>query len=252
MDQTIVVDRLGDVVVITIDRQHVRNALDLPSLHEMAAILSKSSAEGIRAVVITGAGPVSFSSGLDLGALHDASQREVSEAVTAFDMAMNDQARVPLIAAVNGSAAGGGFEIVLRCDLAVAADHARFRLPEVQRGIVPGGGGTLLPSRIPLAIALEIGLLGDAITAQRALCLGLVNRVERAEKVVEVAIALGRQIAANGPRAVARTRQLMWRTAMEGAASAWAETKRTYDDPELREEMREGVAAFVQKRKPTW
>ncbi len=252
MDQTIFADRLGDVVMITIDRQHARNALDPPSLHQMAEIVAKSSAEGIRAVVITGAGRVSFSSGMDLRALHDTPQREVSEAVSAFDGAMNDRARVPLIAAVNGSAAGGGFEMVLRCDLAVAADHASFRLPEVQRGIVPGGGGTLLPNRIPLAVALEIGLLGDPITAQRALDVGLVNRVEPAETVVDVAIALGRRIAANGPRAVARTRQLMWQTATEGAASAWAETKRTYDDPKLREEMREGVAAFVQKGKPTW
>jgi enoyl-CoA hydratase len=82
--------------------------------------------------------------------------------------------------------------------------------------------------------------------------LGLVNRVETAEQVVDVAVALGRRLAANGPRAVARTRQLMWKTAMDGAASAWAETKRAYDDPLLREEMNEGVAAFVQKRKPTW
>jgi len=252
MDPTIIADRLGDVVVITIDRQHVRNALDLATLHEMAEILSKSSAEGVRAVVITGAGTVSFSSGMDLRALHDTSQLEAREAVTAFDAAMNDEARVPLIAAVNGSAAGGGFEIVLRCDLAVAADHAEFRLPEVQHGIVPGGGGTLLPSRIPLGVALEIGLLGDPITAQRALSLGLVNRVEPADGVVEVAVALGHRIAANGPRAVARTRQLMWKTAIDGAASAWAETKRTYDDPLLREEMEQGVAAFVQKRKPTW
>jgi enoyl-CoA hydratase/carnithine racemase len=84
------------------------------------------------------------------------------------------------------------------------------------------------------------------------LYLGLVNRVEPAEQVVDVAVALGHRIAANSPRAVARTRLLMWKTAMDGAASAWAETKRTYDDPLLREEMNEGVAAFLQKRRPTW
>jgi enoyl-CoA hydratase len=249
---TIITGRFADVLVVTIDRQPVRNALDPPTLREMAEILSRSSAEGIRAVVITGAGTVSFSSGMDLRALSHASHQEVSEAVAEFDAAMNDEGRVPLIAAVNGSAAGGGFEIVLRCDLAVAADHAEFRLPEVQRGIVPGGGGTLLPSRIPLAVALEIGLLGDPITAQRAYHLGLVNRVGPAEQVVGMAIALGQRMAANGPRAVSRTRQLMWKTATDGAASAWAETKRTYDDPMLRKEMEEGVAAFIDKRTPTW
>jgi enoyl-CoA hydratase len=82
--------------------------------------------------------------------------------------------------------------------------------------------------------------------------LGLVNRVGPAEQVVGMAIALGQRMAANGPRAISRTRQLMWKTATDGAASAWAETKRTYDNPVLRKEMEEGVAAFIDKRTPTW
>jgi enoyl-CoA hydratase len=203
--ETIITDRDGDVGVITIDRPHVRNAVNPPALREVAERITTWPQEGIRAIVITGAGTASFSSGMDLRAMRATPQREVAEAIAAFDAAMNDDHRVPVIAAVNGSAVGGGFEMVLRCDLAVAADHAEFRLPEVQRGMVPGGGGTLLPSRIPLAIALEIGLVGRSITAARAYQLGLVNQIAPSHHVLRSAVALGQHIAGNGPRAVART-----------------------------------------------
>jgi enoyl-CoA hydratase len=252
MDASIITERDGDVGVVTIDREHVRNALNPPALRQMAELITTWPDDGVRAIVMTGAGTASFSSGMDLRAMRATPHTEVSEAVSTFDAAMNDDHRVPVIAAVNGSAVGGGFEIVLRCDLAVSADHAEFRLPEVQRGMVPGGGGTLLPSRIPLGIALEIGLLGQPITAMRAYHLGLINRIEPSHHVLQAAIALGHRIAMNGPRAVARTRQLMWKAAIDGAASAWSETRRSYDDPLLRSETEEGVASFIEKRKPHW
>ena len=170
-------ERAGRVLVLTIDRPEVRNALDPATLDAIAAALTDAALDdAIGAVVLTGAGHDSFSSGMDLRALeHD--RAEAARASRAFDVVMRDGDRIPIVAAVAGNAIGGGFEIALRCDLVVAADDVVFGLPEVGRGLVPGGGGTLLPSRISLAVALELGLTGEPITVQRAYDLGLVNRV---------------------------------------------------------------------------
>ena len=238
----------GPVGVVTIDRQHRRNALDPAALLRLAAAVRNAGADGLRALVLTGAGEIGFSSGMDLTALASLPRAEVAAAVAAFNDAMRAPDRVPVVAAVNGAAVGGGFEIALRCDLVVAAPHATFGLPEVTRGLVPGGGGTLLPARVPLAVALEIGLLGEPISAERALALGLVNRVVPANELLPEAVGIGRRIAANGPRAVAATRRLMWTTATDGAAAAWAATQDAIADDDLRREMQEGIAAWLEKR----
>jgi enoyl-CoA hydratase len=244
------VRRDGPVAVLTIDRPAVRNALDPPALHALADAIT--AGDGLRALVLTGAGTAAFSSGMDLRTLARGPRTAVVEAVAAFDRALDDPGRPPIVAAVNGDATGGGFELVLRCDLAVAAEHVAFRLPEVRRGMVPGGRATLLPARIPLAIALEIALLGEPVPARRALELGLVNRVVPAGELLDTALDLGRRLAAAGPRALALTRELMWATAVDGAAAAWTRTRAALIDPELGAEMREGTAAFLEKRPPRW
>src|SRR5437667_8374383 len=121
---------------------------------------------------------------------------------------------MPVMAAVSGPAVAGGFELALSCALIVAADHARFGLAEVKRGLFAAGGGTTLSARIPLAIALEIGLTGDAIDAARAQALGLVNRVVPAGQVVDAAVELASKIAANGPLAVEVTKRLLREAAL--------------------------------------
>jgi enoyl-CoA hydratase len=116
----------------------------------------------------------------------------------------------PVIAAVNGPALAGGFEIVLSCDLVVAADTARFGIPEVQRGLMAAAGGLIrLPKRVPLAIALELAMTGDPIDAQRALALGLVNRVVPAGDVLDAACAIADRIGENSPIAVRNSRRLV-------------------------------------------
>ena len=119
--------------MLTIDRKHVRNAYDPPTLLALAGELERSRVDGQRAAILTGAGSASFSAGMDLKAMSAGGDGEVERAVSVFRAEMDDSRRVPLIAAVNGLATGGGFETMLRCDLSVAADHATFRLPEVQR-----------------------------------------------------------------------------------------------------------------------
>jgi enoyl-CoA hydratase/carnithine racemase len=244
------VEARGEVVVATIDRPRVRNALDVATLQALADLLTV--ADGTRVVVLTATGDESFCAGMDLTAVRGAPPEELRACVAALDDALDSAARVPVIAALNGPATGGGFEIALRCDLVVAAEHASLRLPEVQHGMVPGGGGTLLPTRIPLAAALELGMVGDAITAARGYELGIVNRVVPAQQVLGVALALAARIAANGPLAVRHVRALMHRATLEGASSAMSATRAVLRDPALRAEMQEGIAAFFEKRRPRW
>ena len=157
----------------------------------------------------------------------------------------------PVVVAVNGAAVGGGFELVRACDVAIAAERARFGLPEVRRGMVAGGGGTLPGTRIPLALALEIGLTGEMLDATRALEYGLVNRVVPAEDLVEAAMNLAAAIAANGPLAVRTTKLLLRRAVTGDPQAAWGSTEelaRVFES----EDALEGAMAFVEKRSPVW
>jgi len=245
-------ERHGPVLVITIDRRHRRNALDPDTVLALATLLTEATVDrGTAAVVLTAAGTTSFGSGMDLHAL--AMDRErAGEAVRALYSIMRSPDRVPLVAAVNGSAMAGGFELMMRCDLAVAAEHARFGLPEASRGLLAGGGATLLPCRIPLAVALELGMTGEPIDAARAYQLGLVNHVVPADKVVDTAVALATRIAENAPLAVAALRRAMWTAAIDGGAAAWQQTQDEQRAVGASNDAREGIAAFREKRRPRW
>ena len=242
----------GTVMVLTIDRQEVRNALDPPALLAMAAAIDDATADpATTAAVITSAGDRSFSSGMDLRALRGGGP-EVGEAVRRWDGVIRSPDRLPVVAAVAANAVGGGFELMLKCDLAVAADDIVFSLPEVGRGMVPGGGATLLPARIPLAIALELGIVGEPMDVLRAYQLGLVNRVVPRADVLPTAVALAKRIGENAPLAVAATRRLMWQTFEHGAATSWSHLQDGRRDPGRAAESAEGLAAFAEKRKPVW
>jgi enoyl-CoA hydratase len=245
----LLVESDGVVVLATMDRQQVRNALDVEMLLALAQLLRHPPG---RAVVLTGAGGESFSAGMDLRVLQSAPADEVADAVHALDASLDAPDRVPVVAALNGPASGGGFEVALRCDLVVAAEHAHVHLPEVRHGVVPGGGAVFLPARIPLAVALELGIVGDPMSAERAFQLGLVNRVAPAADVTAVAIHLARRMTENGPVAVRATRALMRRTYEEGVAAAREAAAAARDSPDARAEMAEGVAAFLDKRPPRW
>jgi enoyl-CoA hydratase len=155
----------------------------------------------------------------------------------------------PLIAAVNGAALAGGLEVMMKADLVVAADHSRFGIPEVKRGLVAAGGGTRLPQRIPLQVALEMGLTGEPISASRALELGLVNRVVPAAEVMDAARALAALVAANGPLAVQATKRLMREEiGDEREAHIGAVVAPVF----VSEDAREGAIAFAERRAPQW
>jgi enoyl-CoA hydratase/carnithine racemase len=155
----------------------------------------------------------------------------------------------PVIAAVNGHALAGGYEVVMACDLVVSADHAKFGIPEVKRGLFAAGGGVRLASRIPLPVALELGLTGDPIDAQRALSLGLINQVVPASELIGAATALAARITANGPLGVQATKQLMRDEIGDGNKELLAKLQK---EVFASEDAKEGSVAFAEKRAPVW
>jgi enoyl-CoA hydratase/carnithine racemase len=243
----------GGVAVITLNRPHAANTIDSVLATAFGDCFDAADADrSVRAIVLTASGEKIFCAGMDLRAFSEVKQGEH----LAIDQRFLDFARVgvrkPTIAAVNGAAVGGGFELMLGCDLAIVAEHARFGAPEVKVGLVPGGGGTLLPRRIPRAIALELGLTGELFSAARALDLGLVNSVVPGPDVLDTALALARRVAANAPLAVMAIKQAMRVAAESDAARAWAIVDELSPGVAASQDAKEGARAFTEKRQPNW
>lgn len=243
---SIELDVRDGIMTITLNRPEAANALNEATARAVIEAIDRANTDGdVRVVVVTGAGEKVFSAGMDLKAFAAGDNvRIIGEAIQRVRTCVK-----PVIAAVNGTAMAGGFELMLCCDLMVAADHARFGIPEVKRGLVAAGGGTRLPRRIPLQVALEMGLTGEPISAQRALELGLVNRVVPAADVVATAHQLAALITANGPLAVQATKQLMLEEiGPDNAEHVARATSHVFTS----EDAREGALAFAQKRAPEW
>jgi enoyl-CoA hydratase/carnithine racemase len=158
---------------------------------------------------------------------------------------------VPVIGAVNGTAIGGGLELLLGCDIIVASSAAEFGLPEIKRGLFPAGGGTALGTRIPLGIALEMTLTGDYVTAERAYEIGLINAVAAPQDVLDTAIGYAERVAANAPLGLAACKELV-RLSITDAAAA---EKRLTQQQEIvfrSSDAKEGAMAYIEKREPIW
>jgi enoyl-CoA hydratase len=250
---SVFVDRRGAVTIVTFNRPEASNALDPATMIGLGEALDEAAADDdVKAVILTGAGDRVFCAGLDLRAFAEGGV-EISDEVTAgFRRLFRSRYPKPLIAAANGTVVAGGFEVLLRCDLVVAAEHIEFGLPEVQRGLVAGAGVTILPRRIPMPVVLELGLVGSRISAQRALELGLVNRVVPRGEAVAEALVLAEAIAANGPLAVRLTKQLAY--AQEDAVSPelWTTIDEVTHTVMNSDDAKEGARAFVEKRPPNW
>ncbi|MFC1437236.1 crotonase/enoyl-CoA hydratase family protein [Streptacidiphilus sp. N1-10] len=247
----VLVERREGIQIITINRPGSRNAVDGATARAIAAAVDELDAdEELRVGVLTGAGGT-FCAGMDLKAwLNDDKPFIPGRGFAGVTMA---PPRKPLIAAVEGWALAGGFELMLACDLAVAGESSRFGVPEVKRGLVAGGGAAmLLPRRIPHAVALELLLTGDLVTADRAAALGLVNRVTPDGEALKGALELAAAIAANGPLAVAVTKQIAQQQADWSVDEGWSKQEQLYRPVFDSEDAREGAAAFAQKRRPVW
>jgi enoyl-CoA hydratase/carnithine racemase len=204
-------------------------------------------------VVLTGSGEKAFSAGMDLKAFASGEGASIMGAPGGFAGIVERTFSKPIIAAVNGAALAGGCEIMLACDLVVAADHATFGIPEVKRGLLAGAGGLLrLPKRLPLSIALELALTGEPIDASRALSLGLVNRVVPSAQLMDEALALADLIAENAPLAVRWTKKVILGASSVGDAEGWALNAEAVGVVFTSADAMEGPVAFAEKRKPRW
>lgn len=251
MDAVVLTERREGVLVITLNRPHVRNAVDraLAEAVDTALTLLETDPE-LEVGVLTGAGG-HFCSGMDLKAFPaEGVPRVADRGLAGLTRARRSK---PLIAAVEGAAVAGGFELVLACDLITAADTAFFALPEVARGLIASEGGAIrLPARLPHHLAMEMLLTTSALPAADAARHGLVNQLTGEGKALDAAITLGGRIRAHSPQAIRITRQVVDVTRGLDEHEAF-----TVQDP-LTEPVfatasaAEGTRAFRDKRSPAW
>jgi len=246
-------ERRGRVEVVAIARPEARNAVNDEVAKGIETALDDVEADkDVWAVVITGRGPT-FSAGADLKMVAAGRGLELMTKRGGFGGITQRQFPKPIIAAVNGPALAGGFEIVLSCDLVVAADDAVFGLPEVKRGLFASAGGLVrLPKRVPLALATEVAITGEPIDAHRAHALGLVNRVVPREQVLDEALDLARLIAENAPVAVRNSLRMVREASDLTEADAWRLNSQLAAEVGSTKDAIEGATAFAEKRKPKW
>ena len=252
----LVVVRADAVVTVTLNRPAALNALDTATLRELARAVRDIRRSGdVRAVVLTGAGDKAFSAGADIAAMEAMSAAE-GHAYSRLGhdvLARLEALDVPVIAALNGVALGGGLELALACDLIVASERARLGQPEINLGLIPGFGGTQrLALRTGLARARELVYLGHMISADEAHRIGLVNRVVPADRLRAEAAELGAALAAKAPVAL---RQAKRATAFAAAAAVEAGCRyevEAFGVTFASEDRAEGLRAFREKRTPVW
>jgi len=246
--------RQGRVEILTINRPEARNAINGEVSSQMAAALEElEHDDSCSVVIITGAGDKAFSAGMDLKAFASGEGASIMGAKGGFGGIAEREFPKPLIAAVNGSCLAGGCEIMLSCDLVVAAEHATFGIPEAKRGLVAGAGGLFrLPKRLPLAIALEMALTGDPIDATRAHQLGLANRVVPIERLLDEALALAEAIAVNAPLSLHWSKKIMKEAATLSDQEGWKRNEAAVAAVFSSADAMEGPTAFAQKRPPVW
>ncbi len=250
-------EQRGAVRILRINRPEARNALNSAVMAGIGNGVAAAEADpDVGAVIITGTGDRAFCAGMDLrgfasgsGGAQGSEDRTGAEAYIRF---IREGIAKPVIGAANATAIAGGFELLLACDMAVASSAARFGFPEVKRALFPAGGGVFLSRRIAIAVALELTLTGDLIDAERALALGLVNRVVAPEDVLHQAVALAEAVTANGPLAVKAIKTLVRAAATQPPSEVWALQGELQQGVFGSEDAREGAAAFVERRSPVW
>jgi enoyl-CoA hydratase/carnithine racemase len=247
-------ERRGSAEVWTIDGEERRNAISRSVLAEFGERVARvSRGHATRAVVLTGAGERAFCAGADLKERAGMSEAEVRAFLDQLGRTLRAMERSDcvFIAALNGAALGGGTELALACDLRVAAPTAELGLTEVRLGIIPGGGGTQrLPRLVGPARAKDLILTGRRINAAESLAIGLVHRLAPEGRLLEVALGLAEQVAANAPLAVAAAKHAIDEGLALGMDDALALEQRHYETVLASEDRREGLVAFAEKRPP--
>lgn len=246
------------VATVTINRPERLNAMDSHAHLALSDALDRLADDAaVRVLVLTGAGPRAFCVGRDLAelAVADADAQAAIAARWAQVTRLTDRFDYPkpIIASVRGHALGGGFELALACDLIVAADDARFGLPEVTRGLIPFAGGVhRLPRQIPLKVATGLLLTGRSIDAARAFALGLVNEVVPADRLDAAVAGWAADILAVAPLAIRSVRQCLADGLGRPLAEAMAATYPAEQRRQASDDAIEGPRAFADKRAPVW
>ncbi len=250
-DPAVLTERRGSTLLITLNRPEARNAVNAALASGVSAALDELDADAdLQVGVITGAG-TGFCAGMDLKAFVRGESPHVEG--RGFAGIAERPPRKPLIAAIEGFAVAGGFEVALACDLLVAARGAKLGIPEVKRSLVAAGGALLrLPRRIPYHLAMELALTGDPILAERGAELGLINRLAEPGGAVSAALELADTIAANGPLALDASKRILVESAAWGEKEAWQRQGAIAGPVFVSEDAREGATAFSEKRDPVW
>jgi len=253
--QNILVEREDRIAIITLNRPQVLNALSQATVDELDAAMDELGAdEGVRAIIITGAGEKAFAAGADIKELHALqSATEAAEFIGRRHRFLFKLAKLPkpVIAALNGYALGGGCELAMACDIRIAAETARLGQPEINVGMIPGTGGTQRLLRlVGPGMAKYLILTGDHISAQEALRIGLVEKVVPSEKLMDEARALATRLAAKPPIAVALAKQAIAMGMETGLEDGCAHEVALFGLVYATKDRVEGTSAFLEKRQP--
>ncbi|MFM8541783.1 MAG: crotonase/enoyl-CoA hydratase family protein [Chakrabartia sp.] len=250
MTDAVLTEVRGNVLIVTLNRPEAKNAANKALAEGVAAAMDRLDSDNdLRVGIITGAGGT-FCSGMDLKGFLAGERPHIPG--RGFAGLTESPPRKPLIAAVDGYALAGGFEIALACDMIVANVDSKFGIPEVKRGLAAAAGGLVrLPRQIPQRLAMELALTGDFISAARAYEMGLINRIVPGV-ALDGALELAQAISANGPLAVAASKQVIREQQDWSQAEQWAKQYELTAAVFTSNDAREGAAAFAQKRAPNW
>jgi enoyl-CoA hydratase len=250
MTDAVLTEVRGNVLIVTLNRPEAKNAANKALAEGVAAAMDRLDSDNdLRVGIITGAGGT-FCSGMDLKGFLAGERPHIPG--RGFAGLTEAPPRKPLVAAVDGYALAGGFEIALACDMIVANVDSKFGIPEVKRGLAAAAGGLVrLPRQIPQRLAMELALTGDFISAARAYDMGLINRIVPGV-ALDGALELAEAISANGPLAVAASKQVIREQQDWSQADQWAKQMELTAAVFTSNDAREGAAAFAQKRAPNW
>ena len=254
--ENLVVDRIDDLAVVTVNRPKVLNALNASTIGELREAVGTLGADGtVRAVIVTGAGKKAFVAGADiveLAQLEPVRARELAQRGQELCEFLERMGK-PVVAAINGFALGGGCELAMACTMRVAADTAKLGQPEINLGLIPGHGGTQrLPRLVGRARALELLLTGDPISAEEAWRIGLVNRVVPATALMQEAKSLASALASKAPIAVGYILDAVRDGFQMSLAEGCAHEATLFGLVATTDDMREGTRAFLEKRRPNF
>jgi enoyl-CoA hydratase/carnithine racemase len=252
---TIFIEKRDDrIAVVTLNRPEVRNAINPTMRAELLAAIAELEVDPeVRVVIVTGGDKI-FAAGADIAAMVDSTALEMFGPAVLWDVTLKmEESRKPYIAAVTGYCLGGGCELALACDMRIATESAQFGQPEINIGIIPGGGGTVRLTRlVGMGKACELVLTGKPIPASEALAIGLVNKVVPEDRLMEEALAMAKSITRLSPVAVGLAKYSLKNAAESDIRTGKSIERACFSLAFASEDQTEGMRAFLEKRKPNY